>query len=223
MWFFVTVLVLLATDAWAQTPCPRAPSAPRLVFEAKNAPTTYDNSRDIYAMRDAVRLGYVVAGEHDQMLGLTASRLNYSMNGTTWVLAVQKAYCVSLNEVKVTFGFEAMDVLIAKEYAPDSCAYQAILEHENEHVAINRRTMAEFLTKIKREYELQLKQLPPLIARSAKAGPNEALQRLQDAVEPVLQDMQRVLAHRNAQIDTHMSYSAVFKKCENWKPGAQPQ
>jgi len=216
--FIATFFVLAWPEAvFAQT-CPKPPTAPKLSVALTDVPTAYNNERDVYAMRDSVRLGYVVAGQHESLLGVTASKFNYGLNTNAWVVRLASGtHCVALGDVKVSVGFEAMDVFIAQEYPPGSCEYNAIRDHENQHVATNRATVKEFLPKIRREFEIQLKTMGTRTSRNAQGGVDAALTELSRKSQPVFEDLQRLLAHRHAQIDSAESYAAVQARCTNWR------
>jgi len=52
----------------------------------------------------------------------------------------QEKYCVWAESVDIDFSFKRMDVYISSQYPAGSCEYNVILKHENQHVAINKRT-----------------------------------------------------------------------------------
>ncbi|MDR2412807.1 MAG: hypothetical protein LBD50_01180 [Rickettsiales bacterium] len=57
---------------------------------------------------------------------------NYEIAGDP--TSVEDGYCVSLKEVRATFGYSDFLVKIDSRHSPESCAYDAILAHEDEHI-----------------------------------------------------------------------------------------
>ncbi|MBR4507599.1 MAG: hypothetical protein IKP24_03635 [Alphaproteobacteria bacterium] len=65
--------------------------------------------------------------------GSFAPKISYVFNG--------KYYCVFLDSVDAKIGFKDFEVVIDKKYKKDSCEYNAILEHENHHIADSRKAL----------------------------------------------------------------------------------
>lgn len=47
---------------------------------------------------------------------------------------IKTGFCVILKEINVIYGYEDFLVKIDKSYVPDTCAYNAVLNHENKHI-----------------------------------------------------------------------------------------
>jgi hypothetical protein len=57
---------------------------------------------------------------------------NYEIIGNT--TSVEDGMCVSLKKVGASVGYSDFQVMIDSRHAPESCAYNAILTHEDEHI-----------------------------------------------------------------------------------------
>ncbi len=74
---------------------------------------------------------------------MTSSRLTVAVTTAGW----GGRKCASLQAVSIDFGFSPHTIYIPREFAPNSCAYNAIYSHEIQHVntdlaLLNRRIAA---------------------------------------------------------------------------------
>jgi hypothetical protein len=220
------ILVAVAAAApalsWAQAGagCKPYGTPIKLNFVTDSAETAYFNDYNVTGLRDVMRTrGHVIAGMHQRALGLTSSQIGFNVSGKTFAVPVQGGYCVYLREVDARFGYRAMDVFIASEYRPNTCEYRAILDHENQHVAINRQGVAEYAPRIRQALESHLAELAPRFTQDPQVGTDRSLAALQLHVDPLLDEMQDSLARRNAVIDNQNNYEAIGELCKNWDQG----
>ena len=57
---------------------------------------------------------------------------NYEI--TTDITSIEDGFCVALKNLDATFGYSDFLVQIDISHKPDSCSYNAILQHEDEHI-----------------------------------------------------------------------------------------
>ncbi len=71
-------------------------------------------------------------------LGLTVSNLSISGSVKAKVEQLDKQICASIGILNFKMGYDNgnLKVYIDKKYAPGSCEYEVIREHENYHVAV---------------------------------------------------------------------------------------
>jgi len=219
----IIVCALFSVDASAQSAgrgCPPYRQAIKLNFTTDSAATAYSNDYNVTGIQSIMRRkGHVIAGMHQRALGITSSEIALSMQAQTAAEPVSGGYCVYLRSVDVKFGFRAMDVFIASEYRPQSCEYRVILDHENQHVAINRNGLWEYAPRLRLALEKHLQTLKPRLTSDAQVSTDRKLEDLHDAVGPLLDQMERTLAQRNAVIDNANNYSAIAEMCKNWDQG----
>ena len=200
--------------------CPPYSNAITVNFATDNAPTTYNNALNVTGLQNMARLnGGSVAGKHQRALGLTTSQMALSIKGQTSILPITGGYCVYLNALDANFGYRRMDVLIASEFRPGSCEYKTILDHENQHVAINRNTIKEYAPLIRQEMERQLQTVQPRFTRDAQAGSDEKIAAIQNGLSPLLDQVEAKLTQRNGVIDNDNNYAAIAELCKNWDQG----
>lgn len=142
--FCIATLSLLNGPAQAQTNlCQPYEKAVRVSFDTRLIPATYNHTLSIKDVRELYTVrGQRVSRAHSNAIGITYAEISLSLSASTRSLPrEQGGYCVYLDEVKADFGFEKFDVYIGREYQRGSCEYRTILDHENEHVAINNATV----------------------------------------------------------------------------------
>lgn len=226
MWFFLAMIGLLgcAGLATAQTAarnnCPLYTRPVKLNFTTNNAPTIYNNNLNVTGIQNTIRQsGSVIAGLHQRALGLTSSQVGLSMTGQTYAAPIKGWFCIYLRSVDADFSFNRMDVLVASEFRPASYEYKAVLDHENQHVAINRAAVRDYAPRVRQAIEISLQTIPPRFSRDAQLGGDEKLSGLSDSAASAMDEMERVMASRNAAIDTTYNYSAISELCKNWDQG----
>lgn len=224
-------LIVFAGVALAQPVAPGCPGYAKpikLNFVTDNAATTYNNELNVTGIRDTMRTrGTTIAGPHQRALGITSSQIGLNISGKTFAVPAPAGYCVYLREVNATFGYRTMDVFIASEYRPSSCEYNAIIDHENQHVAINREALKQYAPRIRQVLEQQMQTLQPKFTLNPQTGTDHSVANLQLMVTPLMDEMEQVLSERNAVIDNNVNYSAIGELCKNWDksnvwPPAQP-
>jgi hypothetical protein len=220
----LALLAFLPGLATAQTAgrnvCPPYTTPIKLNFTTESAPTSYNNNLNVTGIQNTIRQsGTIIAGMHQRALGLTASQTGLSLSGQTYAQPFKGGYCVYLRSVEGRFGFRRMDVLVASEFRPNSCEYKAVLDHENQHVAINRAAVRDYAPRVRQAIEAALQTLQPRFTRDAQTGSDEKLSALNDQAAPVMDEMERVMAQRNAAIDTSYNYSAISELCQDWDKG----
>jgi hypothetical protein len=120
--------------------------------------------------------------------------------------------------IHINFFTTRMDVYVTSQYPVGSCQYQAVLDHENTHVAINQRIFQKYHKLLAGELRRITvpTQAHPMIVTNEAEG--EAF--LDSKIKPLLARFQERFAgevrRENAKIDTPASYARVQSKCKNW-------
>jgi len=200
--------------------CPPYAAPIKVNFVTDNVPTVYNNALNVTGIQTVMRRrGHVNAGLHQRALGLTSSQFGFAISGQTYANPLRGGYCVYLRAVDVQFGYHEMDVFIASEYRPQTCEYKTIMDHENQHVAINRNTIKEYAPLVRQELERQLALLQPRFTAEPQASSDRKISDLQNKLDPLLDGMERAIQQRNAVIDTNVNYAAIAEMCKNWEQG----
>jgi hypothetical protein len=225
MGLLLIIITALATglqkEAVAQSrACPPYSKPIKLNFETKNIPTRYRNDLNVTGIHSVMRQrGQAISGKHSRTLGLTSSQLGFSLTGRTTANPVSGGYCVYVESVNAEFAYREMDVYIASEFRPNTCEYKVIMDHENQHVAINRNALREYAPLIRQELERQLSLLQPRFTANAQISSDRKMQDLHEKLDPLMDEMERVMSRQNSALDTDSNYTAISEMCKNWDQG----
>lgn len=148
--------------------------APEVTVRAKGVDREIDNTKSIKdlnlykPMLNAAPLGRG-AGTHIE--GLTNGRIgmdaNYEFSSETWPALSQS--CLYISKVTVTITLDPK-IYVAREYAPGTCQYKAVLEHEMKHFRVDRDVVNKYSNVILQELNNTLKRV------GYKQGPFPAAQ-----------------------------------------------
>ncbi|MGC2854924.1 hypothetical protein ACM64Y_05575 [Novispirillum sp. DQ9] len=222
--FLVVVLAGWTAPAPASQKCLSAMSAaapPQAVLRIDHAPSRHDFTRgreDLYAI--VRRHGTADAAARmsgRRVHGLTHSSLGYQLQGSFDAVGLPDgSWCLWPRSVEADLGYSDTTVYVARDYPPGTCAFDAVLAHEHEHVGINEQVVADHAGRLRDALLRLARQGFPL------AGPDPAVLRargqammdagFRDALTPLLADRTR----RNAAIDTESSYRALNGRCDRW-------
>jgi len=128
------------------------------------------------------------------------------------------AYCLWVRRVAIDVRHPAPDVYIAREYAPGSCPYRAILAHEQAHVAAVRDTVNRFTPRLR--WVLTSLRIPtgrrPISVDSPESGTDRLAKLMRELAAPVFEEMAAAVREANAKLDSPASYREVRKHCRDW-------
>lgn len=215
---FILLLAMFAGPASAAAPGPCAPSRTPITLDfTKAAPPIYNNRLTVAGIRNLFSTRGEPLGErHQKALGVTYVETVMSMQAATRIKPQGRGYCVYLDRVDADFGWERMEVYVAAEYKPGSCEHRMILDHENQHVAINQRALRDAAPRVRAAMEAVLRDQGPVYVTSPDGAAERALTNIHARMEGALEGFQRTMAEDNGVIDTDSNYEAVSQMCEGW-------
>lgn len=121
--------------------------------------------------------------------------------------------------IDVQFSYSRMDVYVSSQYPETSCAYKVILDHENQHVAINRKALAKYKVLIERALKTS-RAIPtkahPLSAVSIQNARAIISARINAVVDPIVKRFKVEVTRENGKIDTMKNYRRTQAKCKDW-------
>jgi hypothetical protein len=149
--------------------------------------------------------------------GLTHSSLSYQMKASFEMRGLPDGtWCLWPRSTVAELGYSDTTVYVARDYPAGTCAFEAVLAHEAEHVAINAAVVDAHAPRLRAALKTLSRQGFPLAGRtpaSLKARAQDMLDGgFRDALGPLLSDRTR----RNSDIDTEPSYRALNARCERW-------
>ena len=152
-------------------------------------------------------------------LGMTVSKLGLTGSAEPRIEPKGKTACVQIKSMKLTIGYDTLDVYIDKKYKPGSCEYEVVKEHENYHVRVSQEAMAFFRPDIEKALREALRKLKPVEARSndeAQAAFNNQFHQVIRELQPLIDHINQKIAEKNYIIDTPESYAQTTALCKNW-------
>jgi hypothetical protein len=215
----VLTMVAAGRDVSAQTAaCPPYRKPITLDFKTLNPKPIYNNRLNVQGIRNLFREHTDnVVGPHERALGITYAETQYTADANSRAESARGGgYCVYLTNVNIAFGFKRMSVYVASEFKPGTCEYRAILDHENQHVAVNTAVLREYAPRFRAEVERVLSQQQPVRTRDPQAGMDQALVAVGRRMSALLNEFQDTTARRNAPLDSSHNYGETGKLCQNW-------
>lgn len=205
-----------ALGASAQV-CPPSSTPIKLNFKTATPATQYNHRLTLSGISGLVRSQGGAVGGGGRPVGLTVANTLYGLAGGTTIASRGDTMCAYLTSVDVNFGWERMDVYIPSEFPEGSCEYRAVLDHENQHVAIIKSALAEFAPRARAQVEAVLAQTKPLATRNPNRATETALAPVRAKLTALLREFNDIHSARSARIDTPTNYAAVTAMCKNWE------
>lgn len=118
--------------------------------------------------------------------------------------------------VEVRLGYRAVEIFIPREYAKGTCPYEAVLEHEQEHVERDRALLEGYAARLEKalqnvEWPTAARPLDGFSEVEAKKRLEEALERI---VKPSLEELKKKREEARAALDTRKNYEAMRHRCD---------
>lgn len=159
----------------------------------------------------AARDGPAPSGHHH--LGLTTSQVAWR---TEMSLRLQPrpdgVLCAVPTELRLRLAHQEHAIRLAAEIPHGGCLEREVLAHERRHAEVNRRTLRDAATELRRTAEAWAA-LASTEARSAEEA-GEALQRdLQRAIAPVLAQLRAARDEAHDRIDSPEEYRRLGEVC----------
>lgn len=140
---------------------------------------------------------------------------NYEIIGDT--TSIEDGFCISLKSVQATVGYNDFLVKIDSRHIPDSCAYNAVLSHEDEHIRAYLSVIDDYNDKIKSAIYSAANSVMPVFV-SDESEIDSALdilnKRLQEHPDLILmnQKIQAEQEIRNKRVDQNSNNDRI-KQC----------
>ncbi|HUO57984.1 MAG TPA: hypothetical protein VMV05_07375 [bacterium] len=163
----------------------------------------------------------VGSGEKYHVYGLTQAdyetETHYQVNWSKkWF---REEYSLWVENLRVDFSYNTLNVYVSSAYPEGSCEYQATLEHENQHVEIHKQIFIRF-QKVIRDTLGAAPNLPlssnPLLVTSIEDGKKKVGETISGILDPVFDQFKSTLTEEQAKIDTPESYNELRQRCQHW-------
>lgn len=155
----------------------------------------------------------------DVLHGNVIATLSDEFEITTDLTSIEDGFCVALKNIDVTIGYSDFLVQIDILHQPNSCSYNAILEHEDQHIRAYLSVIDDNQNFIKQSVQFAADSITPIFIKqesdieSAIDKLNEKLQNHPDIIL-LKQQIKADEEIRNKYVDFNDS-SETLKKCQN--------
>ena len=204
----VAVLLLIGLPGAAFGACPPQAGA-AIRFELEDPEPRIEPPVPASAL--AAQDGPAPSGHHH--LGLTTSQVAWR---TEMSLRLQPrpggVLCAVPTEMRLRLVHQEHAIRLASELPRGGCLEREVLAHERRHADVNRRTLRDAATELRRTAEAWAMRASTQAGTAEEAG--EALQRdLQEAIAPVLAQLRAAREEAHDRIDSEEEYRRLGQVC----------
>ncbi len=124
------------------------------------------------------------------------------------------------DDVILEVSISSVIIHIPKEYAPGSCEYQIVLEHERGHGRAARETAVKFAGKLESALGAATgvpTRFDPVISTTFDSASEKLKEAIAKIVDPVYDEYELDEKETQKRLDRPDPYDAVYKKCDGWK------
>lgn len=217
------VLAIVGVAGWADqraeaAACPPPDTAAEIRVSKETGRVRIDESLDSDGIAAvAGRRASALAASGRRLTGLTAAEFEVAYD-------IRVAYrrlrpgtvCVWLRRVEVRLGYPDTTIYVDRSYAPGSCAYTVVLDHENEHVTVNRVTFERALPALRRGLERSVRSAPFLVVGDEGAAKRAYAPIVDAALAPHLARLEAERERLHARLDSPENYAALQARCADW-------
>lgn len=215
----ILILIALAAVAWptsqAQALTCKAQGAVKISVQTLD-PAPKLNTRQNLKQINSKAKSHGLLKRGNMVLGLTQSEVSAAMR--FYVSGPQGGgrACVNVDRVNATFGHKKLTILVPREYRRGSCQFKVVLQHENEHVRINREGVRKYAKILKRELVKVVRRLNPQHVSSLKQGQKQAERALQKVMKSVSARFNKEVRKQHARIDKPGGPYDASGACRKW-------
>jgi hypothetical protein len=197
--------------------CPSPERKPQIEIVIDDGSVAYDFTRTRVQMREVPReLGMTAPNHGRDAEGLTFQRLSLAVAAELRYRDIGDGKrCVYPDRIVATVT-SAQRVFVDIRYPEGSCERKAVLDHEEEHVRINRAAAHSREGSLRRAVETFLAAHPYHLVPSGRAVQDAYLVPLQERLKPILNATRDEANAHHAKLDSPSSYAATRARCQHW-------
>jgi hypothetical protein len=150
-------------------------------------------------------------------LGLTVADFSLGFKFKLESAEVEGGFCTAISDIGFSMGYDSMEVFIDDRYEPGSDCYEAILEHEKEHVRIFRQVLKKYAPLLKKELEIVALNLDPVfLEKTSERAINDMVSRQvydSERIRVLTDKMTREKIEKNEAHDSSDEYARIGRIC----------
>ncbi len=195
-------------------------STPQITLIPVFAEPVVDISLDLAGLQASSRQSDSRHGELNQLLGLTTTQPIHGFEEVIEFAAMPRtnpksdaSFCGVAKTVSLRVGFETVVVHIAREVTGDRCLYDQVLQHEGQHVQVDRDGLAQFGPRIETGMREMLAALGIVHGRTSTAVGLAIRQRVQAAFDAAFNDFAQEMRRRQRIVDRPEEIRRLGQAC----------
>jgi hypothetical protein len=214
--FFAGVLLLTAFPILsARAECDSTAVVPSVTLDILTPPANYRLDQATETLSARARENGTALGRGSRLLGLTVNQYDVRVDVTLVRSREAGRSCATLQNATITAAPD-LEVLVDGRFKSGSCQQRAIIDHENEHVAVFREAIAYYEPAM--VDALHLARIPSSLPISTNRDPADAYAAMiQGVIAPILDAVRQRSQDANSRIDTPSHYATVFRRCASWE------
>ncbi len=144
----------------------------------------------------------------------------YDIVADIYELPNNDGFCVGIKEIDAVIGYSEFLVKIDMRHQVNSCSYNAVLEHEDEHISAYLSVIDDYQSKLKKSLYSASGSIMPIYTKD-KSGIDAAVNKLNTLLQKhpeivlVKQQISGAQEIRNAKIDEHKKKYQNLDKCND--------
>lgn len=139
---------ILSAPAFASAACLASVALPNFTVSLMDPPVNYRVDVDNAGMVKVAGESGMAGLKGEIPYGLTIGRYDLEVTVDAESLLVGNIYCAQLRAAHVEIGLRQLDVLVDRQFPVHSCQRDAVLDHEDQHVAVFREAVQYYLPVI---------------------------------------------------------------------------
>ena len=118
----------------------------------------------------------------DVLHGKVIATLTDEFDITSDITSIEDGFCVALKSVDVTIGYSDFLVQVDISHKPDTCSYNAIIQHEDEHIRAYLSVIDDNQYLLKQSIQSASNSINPIFVKDEK-DIESAIDRLNDELQ----------------------------------------
>lgn len=180
-------------------------------FEMIQSSITFSLAR----LQEVARKSQNIIPTYDNVvLGLTQYQPVFEFAAPIWKQARgDGSFCARAESVSLRIGYKDINVIIADEFKPGSCAYNFIMQHEQKHVDVNRGVLIEYSALLKKKIEDYLRINGLMVMPNPSYAEKILKERVLEIIKKSQSEMDTENRRRQKLIDSPEEYAKANSAC----------
>ena len=150
-------------------------------------------------------------------LGVTLTTFSYEVSPKVMAYPMKGGrYCAVPTEIRIKMGYPKFEILIDRRYRRGTCQFNAIRDHENEHVDLYLDTLDRMTPWLESRILGEVNRIKPITETSPDRAAKYFTRILMNTIGAAAKKLSTKAARANARIDTAQSYKLIQSQCARW-------